>query len=121
MWTGAPVVTQLMSQWRAEIAAGVTNMQAAGEISAELGPGRTAAAIAAGIQGGVVMMIPTGDTMPLDAALDLAIGYLQATVRAQPRPRAWGWVHRHQESSCLKGKRRGTFFSGNYMSERKPR
>ena len=83
MWTGAPVVTQLMSQWRAEIAAGVTNMQAAGEISADLDPGRTAAAIVAGIQGGVVMMMSTGDTMPLEAALDLAIGYLQAN-----RPRA---------------------------------
>jgi AcrR family transcriptional regulator len=72
------VVTQLMGQWRAEIAAGVTNMQAAGEISPDLDPGRTAAAIVAGIQGGVVMMMSTGDTMPLEAALDLAIGYLQA-------------------------------------------
>jgi AcrR family transcriptional regulator len=72
------VVTQLMGQWRAEIAAGVTNMQAAGEISADLDAGRTAAAIVAGIQGGVVMMMATGDTIPLEAALDLAIGYLKA-------------------------------------------
>jgi AcrR family transcriptional regulator len=72
------VVTQLMGQWRAEIATGVASMQAAGEISADLDPGRTAAAIVAGIQGGVVMMMSTGDTMPLEAALDLAIGYLQA-------------------------------------------
>jgi AcrR family transcriptional regulator len=72
------VVTQLMEQWRAEIAAGVANMQAAGEISLDLDAGRTAAAILAGIQGGVVMMMSTGDTIPLEATLDLAIGYLQA-------------------------------------------
>jgi AcrR family transcriptional regulator len=72
------VVTQLMEQWRAEIAAGVANMQAAGEISPDLDAGRTAAAILAGIQGGVVMMMSTGDTIPLEATLDLAIGYLQA-------------------------------------------
>jgi AcrR family transcriptional regulator len=72
------VVTQLMEQWRAEIAAGVANMQAAGEISPDLDAGRTAAAILAGIQGGVVMMMSTGDTIPLEATLDLTIGYLQA-------------------------------------------
>jgi len=72
------VVAQLMGQWRAEIAAGVRNMQSAGEISPDLDAGRTAAAIVAGIQGGVVMMMSTGDTIPLEAALDLAIGYLQA-------------------------------------------
>lgn len=72
------VVTQLMGQWRAEIAAGVRNMQAAGEVSADLDAGRTAAAIVAAIQGGVVMMMSTGDTTPLEAALDLVIGYLQA-------------------------------------------
>jgi hypothetical protein len=53
-------------------------MQATGEISPDLDAGRTAAAIVAGIQGGVVMMMSTGDTTPLEAALDLAIGYLQA-------------------------------------------
>jgi AcrR family transcriptional regulator len=72
------VVTQLMGQWQSEIAAGVRNMQATGEISPDLDAGRTAAAIVAGIQGGVVMMMSTGDTTPLEAALDLAIGYLQA-------------------------------------------
>jgi AcrR family transcriptional regulator len=72
------VVTQLMDQWQAEIAAGVRNMQTAGEITPNLDAGRTAAAILAGIQGGVVMMMSTGDTIPLEAALDLGIGYLRA-------------------------------------------
>jgi AcrR family transcriptional regulator len=73
------VVTELMRQWQGEIAAGVRAMQAAGKISAELDPARTAAAIVAGIQGGVVMMMSTGDITPLEAALDLAIGYLRAS------------------------------------------
>jgi hypothetical protein len=33
----------------------------------------------AGIQGGVVMLMSTGDTTPLEAALDLAIAYLRAS------------------------------------------
>ena len=72
-------VTELIGQWQAEIAAGVRHMQAAGEIAPDLDPVRTAAAIVAGIQGGVVMLMSTGDTTPLESALDLAIAYLQAT------------------------------------------
>lgn len=72
------VVAQLMSQWQADIAAGVRHMQAAGEVAADLDPVRTAAAILAGIQGGVLMMMSTGDATPLEAALELGIGYLQA-------------------------------------------
>ena len=73
------VVSELMGQWQAEIAAGITSMQAAGEIAASLDPARTAAAIVAGIQGGVVMLMSTGDTTPLESALDLSIAYLQAS------------------------------------------
>ena len=72
-------MSELIGQWQAEIAAGVRHMQAAGEIAPELDPARTAAAIVAGIQGGVVMLMSTGDTTPLESALDLAIAYLQAS------------------------------------------
>jgi AcrR family transcriptional regulator len=72
------VVTELMGQWQAEISAGIRNMQAAGEIRGDLDAERTGAAILAGIQGGVVMMMSTGDTIPLEAALDLGIEYLRA-------------------------------------------
>ena len=75
------VVSELIGQWQAEIAAGVRHMQAAGEIAPELDPVRTAAAIVAGIQGGVVMLMSTGDTTPLEAALDLSIAYLRASLR----------------------------------------
>lgn len=84
------VVTELMGQWQAELAAGVGSMQATGEISADLDPARTAAAILAGTQGGVVMMMSTGDTTPLEAALDLAIGYLRASPStAVMNPSGW--------------------------------
>jgi AcrR family transcriptional regulator len=72
------VVAQLMTQWQAHIAAGVRNMQRAGEVDRDLDADRTAAALLAGIQGGVVMMMSTGDVTPLEAALDLGIGYLRA-------------------------------------------
>jgi AcrR family transcriptional regulator len=73
------VVTELIRQWQGELAAGVRSMQAAGEIAAGLDPDRTAAAIVAGIQGGVVMLMSTGDTTPLESALDLALAYLRST------------------------------------------
>jgi len=72
------VVAQLMTQWQAQIAAGVRNMQDAGEVAAGLDADRTAAALLAGIQGGVVMLMSTGDITPLEAALDLGIEYLRA-------------------------------------------
>src|ERR1700761_12530 len=71
------VVAELMSQWQAQIAAGITRMQAAGEVDRDLDTARTAAAVLAGIQGGVVMLMSTGDLTPLAAALDLSIGYLR--------------------------------------------
>ena len=72
------VVAELMSQWQAQIAAGITRMQAAGEVDRDLDTARTAAAVLAGIQGGVVMLMSTGDLTPLAAALDLSIGYLRS-------------------------------------------
>ncbi|HEX3714931.1 MAG TPA: TetR/AcrR family transcriptional regulator [Trebonia sp.] len=76
------VVAELMSQWQAGIAAGVARMQAAGEIAPELDPGRTAAAILAGVQGGVVMLMSTGDLTPLEAALELGLEHLRRNALA---------------------------------------
>jgi AcrR family transcriptional regulator len=73
------VVAELIAQWQAQIAAGVRSMQAAGEVAADLDAERMAAAMLAGIQGGVVMMMSTGDFTPLEAALDLGIEYLRAS------------------------------------------
>ncbi|MEV0830246.1 TetR/AcrR family transcriptional regulator [Nonomuraea rubra] len=76
------VVTELMGRWQAEIAAGVRHMQAAGEIDPGLDPERAAAAILAGIQGGVLIQMSTGQTTHLESALDLGIAYLRSS-RAQ--------------------------------------
>jgi AcrR family transcriptional regulator len=72
------VVAGLMAQWQAQIAAGITRMQASGHIAADLDASRTAAAILAGIQGGVVMLMATGDLTPLSAALDLGLDHLRS-------------------------------------------
>jgi AcrR family transcriptional regulator len=78
------VVSELLGQWQGQIAAGITFMQATGEISAQLDARRTAAAILAGLQGGVVMMLSTGDLTPLESALDLALTHLGCPSRPQP-------------------------------------
>ncbi|MGJ6968844.1 TetR/AcrR family transcriptional regulator [Streptosporangium sp. G11] len=72
------VITELVSRWQAEIAAGVRYMQDAGEIDPGLDPDRAAAALLAGIQGGVLIQMSTGQTSHLEAALDMGIAYLRA-------------------------------------------
>ena len=74
-----------MGQWQGQIAAGIARMQAAGEVTTDLDAARTAAGILAGVQGGVVMMLSTGDLTPLESALDLAIDHLRAHPPAQGR------------------------------------
>jgi AcrR family transcriptional regulator len=52
---GAQAVTAVhLEWWRRSIAAGIRQMQSAHDISADLDPDQTAAAVLAGIQGGVV-------------------------------------------------------------------
>lgn len=74
---GAQAVTSaLMRQWHDEIAAGVRHMQSAEKVSDELEAERVAAALLAGIQGGVGIMLATGDLSYLEAALDMGIASL---------------------------------------------
>jgi AcrR family transcriptional regulator len=79
------VVAELMGQWQGQIAAGIVAMQAAGEIGGDLDAARTASAILAGIQGGVIMMLSTGNLGPLEAALDLALEHLRCASPALSR------------------------------------
>jgi AcrR family transcriptional regulator len=75
---GAQAVTSaLMGKWHDEIAAGVRHMQAGGRLSGGLDADRIAAALLAGIQGGVGIMLATGDLSYLEAALDVGIGWLR--------------------------------------------
>jgi AcrR family transcriptional regulator len=72
------VITELFNRWQGEIAAGIRDMQRQGKIRARLDADQAAAAILAGIQGGVLVMLATGQLGHLQAALDVAIQHLRA-------------------------------------------
>ncbi|GIF21246.1 AcrR family transcriptional regulator [Actinoplanes tereljensis] len=72
------VTTELIRQWQQALVTGIKHMQSAGEIAPTLDPDRTAAALIAGIQGGVVVFLGTGQITHLEAALDVAIENLRA-------------------------------------------
>ena len=75
---GAQAVTStLIDRWRSEIEVGVRTMQAQGKIDAGVDPSRAAAALLAGIQGGVLVLMSTGDLSYLEAALDVGIAALR--------------------------------------------
>lgn len=75
---GAHAVTStLVEQWRAEIEHGVRAMQQQGKISEAVDARRAAAALLAGIQGGVSVLMNTGDLSYLEAALDFGIAALR--------------------------------------------
>lgn len=71
------VTTELIDSWRSAIAAGITAMQQQEKIAGAVNPERAAAALLAGIQGGVGIMLATGDLTYLEAALDEGIGALR--------------------------------------------
>ena len=75
---GAQAVTSaLMDQWHHEIADGVRRMQEQNKVAARLDADRVAAALLAGIQGGVGVLLATGDLTYLEAALDVGIHALR--------------------------------------------
>ncbi|HZA08897.1 helix-turn-helix domain-containing protein [Mycobacterium sp.] len=71
------VTAALMRQWHVAIATGVRQMQQQHKIAASINADRAAAALLAGIQGGVGIMLATGDLGYLEAALDLGIESLR--------------------------------------------
>jgi len=75
---GAQAVTSaLIAQWHGEIAAGVRHMQVQGKVAEAVDADGAAAALLAGIQGGVGIMLATGDLSYLEAALDTGIDSLR--------------------------------------------
>jgi AcrR family transcriptional regulator len=79
---GAQAVTRaLIRQWHSEIAAGVMHMQRKGQIATRVDAERVAAALLAGIQGGVGILLATGDLSFLEAALDAGIDAMRAAGR----------------------------------------
>lgn len=75
---GAHAVTSaLIEQWRTEIETGIRTMQEQGKIAASVDASKAAAALLAGIQGGVSVLLNTGDLGYLEAALDFGIAALR--------------------------------------------
>ncbi|MFJ5260800.1 TetR family transcriptional regulator [Streptomyces sp. NPDC088387] len=72
------IVTGLMRQWQEQLAQGIRALQANGLVVPELDTDRTAAAMLAGLQGGVAIMMSTGDSTHLRAAIDTGIEHLRA-------------------------------------------
>lgn len=75
---GAQAVTSaLIERWRTEIENGVVAMQRREKVAATVDPAQAAAALLAGIQGGVLVLMSTGDLSYLEAALDVGIDALR--------------------------------------------
>ncbi|SHM83805.1 TetR/AcrR family transcriptional regulator [Actinacidiphila paucisporea] len=82
------IVLELMRQWQEHLARGIRALQDGGLVSPELDPRKEAAALLAGIQGGVLIMMSTGNSAHLRAAVDTATAHLRASAAdAQPRGR----------------------------------
>ncbi|MEU6479314.1 TetR/AcrR family transcriptional regulator [Streptomyces sp. NPDC047017] len=71
------VAGELLQQWQGHLAAGIRHMQSIGETAPGLDADREAAALLAGVQGGVVILLSTGSTAHLEAALDQGIAHLR--------------------------------------------
>lgn len=80
------VARELLRHWQAQLAAGIRHMQGIGEIAAHLDADREAAALLAGVQGGVMILMTTGGTVHLEAALDRGIAHLRDAPAQVPLP-----------------------------------
>jgi hypothetical protein len=75
---GAQAVTaQLLQQWQSAIANGIVDMQSQGLVRRSLDADQAAAALLAGLQGGVLILLATGQLTHLEAALDVGIANLR--------------------------------------------
>jgi AcrR family transcriptional regulator len=71
------VISALIERWRAEIERGIRSMQTSGLIRADIDPARCAAAMIAGIQGGVLVLRSTGDLGHLEASMEILFDHLR--------------------------------------------
>ncbi|MFD5081925.1 TetR/AcrR family transcriptional regulator [Kitasatospora sp. NPDC058406] len=75
------VAGELLDRWQHQLANGIRHMQSRGGIAPGLDADREAAALLAGIQGGVLILMTTGSSAHLEAALDSGIAHLRASAR----------------------------------------
>ncbi|ROQ68279.1 TetR family transcriptional regulator [Streptomyces sp. 840.1] len=71
------IVVELLRRWQESLAAGIRALRAAGELPADVDADTRAAALLAGIQGGVSILLSTGRSTHLRAALDQGIADLR--------------------------------------------
>ncbi|MFE3943099.1 TetR/AcrR family transcriptional regulator [Streptomyces sp. NPDC059118] len=71
------IVIELMRRWQENLAAGIRSLQASGRLPDGLDVDARAAALLAAIQGGVSILLSTGRSTHLRAALDLGIADLR--------------------------------------------
>ncbi|MCY1143280.1 TetR family transcriptional regulator C-terminal domain-containing protein [Actinoplanes sp. Pm04-4] len=72
------VMTEFMTAWQAVLTEGLRRLQATGRIAADTDVESAAAALLAGIQGGILLMITTKRIDHLEAAIDQAAAALRA-------------------------------------------
>ncbi|MFJ6212440.1 TetR/AcrR family transcriptional regulator [Streptomyces sp. NPDC092296] len=77
------IVAELMQQWQQHLADGIRALQARGLVSSAVDVGQASAALLAGVQGGVSIIMSTGDSTHLKAALDTGIAHLRASGAGQ--------------------------------------
>src|SRR5689334_19731187 len=75
------IVIELMRRWQESLAAGIRALQAAGRLPSDVDVDARAAALLAAIQGGVSILLSTGRSAHLRAALDQGIADLRRTGR----------------------------------------
>ncbi|MFL9652977.1 TetR/AcrR family transcriptional regulator [Streptomyces sp. PB17] len=71
------IVVELLRQWQESLAAGIRSLQASGALPADLDVDTRAAALLTAIQGGVSILLSTGRSAHLRAALDQGIADLR--------------------------------------------
>jgi len=71
------VTARLLAQWQEKITTGVRAMRDQGAVAPDIDAERTAAALLAGIQGGVAILLNTGRSTHLEAALDAGVAALR--------------------------------------------
>jgi hypothetical protein len=79
------VISSLLLRWRTDLATGIRALQADGHAST-VNADSHAGALLAAVQGGVAILLATGSSADLDAALDYALAPLRPTTPSATPP-----------------------------------
>lgn len=79
------LINAAFENWESYLAAGIRRMQERGELEARADPAELATGIMAAFQGGYLLSQAARDARPMELALDLAIGSVEALASQQER------------------------------------